>query len=562
MSILKRNGGIAVTKPNKASVRTAVVVAMVVLGATVARILGEYDILPKAMGIFRSTLYIGLFVAWGLSVRRRIIGKQARRYLTAVSALMILWFVVRSLKYYFITNPGMVRYLWYLYYPALLLIPMLAVLTAISIGKREEAPLPKSAAFLYVPATLFVVLVITNDMHQLVFRFPVDDTVWSDKDYHYGAGYIAVVGWMIICALVLLIILWKKRRVADKRKWILLPCVPIAALLCYLVFYVLEVSWFRLVLGDMTAFFCLMYAAALELFIKCGFVQANTHYVELFRASGVAAQITDAEYRVLISSDAAQTMDTCVLKQTEQSSVLLENGVRLSSAPIKTGRVVWMEDVSALLRILNELENMKEELEETNQIEEEEQLLKKQEARILAKDRLYNILQRDTAHQLCMMDNIIYRVEMAENEAEKRRLLYQMLVIGSYLKRRSNLAFLAEKSSMIDAHELDLCIGESQNSLEACGIICGYRSTLTGQVLSVHIISLYEFFEEIVENLLDCECSMNVYAGKKEDALYVKIITDAKAELSIAASDKITVQKDEDGEQHFMLRLEMGGVMA
>lgn len=547
------------TKPNKASVRDSVLVVMTILCAICARALGIHDILPKAMGIIRSALYIGLFIFWGVSVRQRIMGTQARRYLTATSVLMVLWFVVRSLKYYFVSNHIIVRYLWYLYYPALLLIPMLAVLTAISIGKNDDAPLPLSAAFMYVPASLLALLVLTNDLHQLVFRFPEKEKIWSDKIYSYGIGYAVIVGWMIICAIFLLVILLKKRRVADKHKLILIPCIPIFGLILYLIFYVLEVQWLRLIMGDMTAVFCLMYVATLELFIKCGFLRANIHYDELFHAATVAAQITDKDYQVLISSDVAQIIDTETLKKTEKKPVMLENGIRLSSAPIKIGHVVWSEDVSSLLSVLGELENIKEELEEINQIEEEEHLLKKHEAHILEQDRLYNILQRDTAPQLCRMQNMIQRVEMTENETEKRRLLYQMLVIGSYLKRRSNLAFLSEKSSMMDARELELCIGESLGTLEACGIVCGYRSGLTGQMLSVHIIALYEFFEEIIENILDYECSMNVYAGRDKEAVYMKIITDAEADLSALASDIVVVQRDEDGEQQLMLRLIMGG---
>lgn len=545
---------------NKASMRNSFFVIMAIVCAVFVRVLGVCDILPQAMGIVRSILYIGLFVAWGVSVRQRIIGIQARRYLTIISALMVFWFVVRSLKYHFIMHPVLVRYLWYLYYPALLLIPMLALLTALSIGKAEDAPLPKSAALLYVPAVLLVFLVLTNDLHQLVFCFPVGAKVWSDKDYHYGFGYIVIVSWMIVCAVALLIILYRKQRIADKHKLILLPCIPIFALLLYLIFYVLEVKWLRFAFGDMTAFFCLMYAATLELFIKCGFLRANIHYVELFHASTVAAQITDSDYRVLLSSNVAQDIDRELMKQTEQGSILLEHGLRLSSAAIHIGHVVWMEDVSPLLHVLDELEEMQEELQEANQIEEEEQKLKLHGAHILEQDRLYNILQRDTAYQLCMMDDKICRIEASESEDEKRCLLYQMLVIGTYLKRRSNLAFLAEKASMLDAHELELCIGESLISLEACGISCGCRFALTGQILSVHVISLYEFFEKIVENVLDCECSMNIYTGREDDAVYLKIITDAATDLSALASDTVTMQKDEDGEQQLMLRLRTGGV--
>lgn len=148
---------------NKASVPPPALVAATILCAIIARAFGVFGVYPKTMGIIRSVLYIGLFVAWGLLVRQRIIGTQACRYPTAAAALMVLWFVVRSLKYYYVTQPVVERYLWYFYYPSLILIPMLAALTAISIGKNDDAPLPESAALLYVPALLLVFMVLTND---------------------------------------------------------------------------------------------------------------------------------------------------------------------------------------------------------------------------------------------------------------------------------------------------------------------------------------------------------------------------------------------------------------
>ena len=44
--------------------------------------------LDQFFTILRAAIYIGLFVAWGISVRSRIIQPQVRRYLTAVSATL------------------------------------------------------------------------------------------------------------------------------------------------------------------------------------------------------------------------------------------------------------------------------------------------------------------------------------------------------------------------------------------------------------------------------------------------------------------------------------------
>lgn len=41
--------------------------------------------------ILRASIYIGLFIAWGVSIHRRIVQPQVSRYLIAISALMVFW---------------------------------------------------------------------------------------------------------------------------------------------------------------------------------------------------------------------------------------------------------------------------------------------------------------------------------------------------------------------------------------------------------------------------------------------------------------------------------------
>ena len=102
--------------------------------------IGEQILSGKA-GYLRWFIYIAFFFVWGISVRRRIIHPQIRRYMTAIAALIVFWFVIRSLKYNFISvelYPHTVRYIWYLFYVPMILVPFLAVLVSFSIGKPEN----------------------------------------------------------------------------------------------------------------------------------------------------------------------------------------------------------------------------------------------------------------------------------------------------------------------------------------------------------------------------------------------------------------------------------------
>ena len=545
---------------NKTAIMMFVVTIMLLIAYS-CRIIGNNGYHGTQVGLLRSFIFIALFAVWGASLYNRIIQKRIRLYIFAIALLMIFWFIIRTMKYYFISAelyPGIVRYLWYLYYLSMLFIPLLAVYVAMSIGKTEDSHLPKKAALLYIPTLFLFLMVITNDLHELVFKFPADAAVRTDNDYSYGVGYYIVTAWMFFCALTMLYVMSKKRRIAEGKKLIFIPCIPINVLLLYLIFYYSGVSWLRVILGDVTTVICLMYAATLELCIQCGFIQANTHYMELFCASTAGAQITDKDYHVILSSAAAKNIDTETLAKTKNESVMLEGGVRLSGAPIKKGHVVWTEDMSPLLKVLEELQEAKENLEDSNKILEEEHALKKREAHIMEQDRLYNIIQHDTAHQICLMDTMIKQAETADSD-EKRKLLQKMLVIGAYLKRRSNLVFLADKSSMLDANELVLTIGESLDNLEVLGISCGFCTELTEPILAYQIIAMYDFFEMTAERAFDRICSITVYAGKRDGALFLNINTDSTADFSDFVSDNVNVERDEDNEWRLTLRMNMGG---
>ena len=207
---------------NKTAIMMFVVAAMLLIAYS-CRIIGNNGYYKTEVGLLRSFIFISLFAAWGASLYNRIIQTRIRCYMSAIALLMIFWFIIRTLKYYFISAelyPGIVRHLWYMYYLAMLYIPLLAVYVAMSIGKTEDSHLPKKALLLYIPTLFLFLMVITNDLHELVFTFPADVAVRTDHDYSYGVGYYIVIAWMFFCALTMLYVMSKKRRIAESKKLI------------------------------------------------------------------------------------------------------------------------------------------------------------------------------------------------------------------------------------------------------------------------------------------------------------------------------------------------------
>ena len=514
--------------------------------------------LDQFFTILRAAIYIGLFVAWGISVRSRIIQPQVRRYLTAVSALMIFWMTVRSIRYSLEEALWVMRHLWYLYYLPMLFIPLLAVFIALSLGKPESFRLPKWTVLLYIPTAALLLLVLTNDLHQLVFRFPEDAVVWMNE-YRYGIVYFPVVGWMVLCALTALVIMLVKCRVPNSRKVLVLPFVPVVLSVIYGALYIFQLPWLRLIAGDVTVVFCLLIAATLESCIQCGLIQSNTHYNDLLLSCTLRVQLTDPEYQLLLSSRSAEPIPLQIMRQTETGPVRLDGGLRLSGAPVRGGHVLWTEDVSELLEVLEELQDVKDSLEDNNALLRAEYTLKAREAHIAEQDRLYNIIQRETAPRIKLLAELTDAFETMGDEAQRKQILGKMAVIGAYLKRRSNLIFLADKTPLFQEKELHLTFGESMDNLELCGITCGLLSELEGPVEARQLMKMYDLFEEIVERSIDTMTTITVWIGPADGALRITVNTDSAADLSPLVSDSVSALRDEDGEWQLCMVLRAGG---
>ena len=128
--------------------KTGFLVAGMVFCAILLRVLGKFDILIVPGGILRSLIYIALYIGWGISVSKRIMQVQVRRYMISISGLMVFWFMIRSTRYFFTYDAVIDRQLWYWYYLPMLLIPLFSLFVAILLGKSGDARLSKKTLLL------------------------------------------------------------------------------------------------------------------------------------------------------------------------------------------------------------------------------------------------------------------------------------------------------------------------------------------------------------------------------------------------------------------------------
>ena len=516
-----------------------VFVCTVIAIAYACRMLAKFDIGGPVVNHIRTALYLLLFALWGFSLDRRIIQRQTLHCLRLTAALMLLWLILRTLKYSVVTDLTAGRYIWYLYYLPMLLLPLLWVYIALYMGKSEDYRLSRRSSILsIVPAVLFL-LVITNDLHQQVFAFksgvpglPVSGT------YSYRPLYFICLGWMVGCMAFSLVCLFRKIRIPSGERKRITPFVLGCATLLYGILYLSGIPAVRWWFGDMNVMFCLLYAAIYESCIRCRMIPSNTGYVELFEATTLAACIADRSGRIVLRSCAAGEDMTC---PQEGRRIVRSDGMCISSAPISGGYAVWQDNVRPLTELCAQLNANKVEMECNKKKLQDAYLVQRSLHELTEKNRIYNELEAKHSRQTAQMRQMLARCEKSE-PAERRRLLKKVLLLGTYIKRSANLYFLSSEYQWLPQQELRLTVDEAVRTLTACGTECGVIYRTTGPMRTSEVVRLFELLETVVEPTVDDLRSL--FISISDSAMDLSV--ECAADLLVVASPEVTVRR-EDG---------------
>ena len=147
----------------------------------------------------------GLLLFWMQSVHARLLPTRARGYIIASALLMILELLVRFLRFRGLTEVAPRRYVDYSYNIPLVLVPTLFLMTCLRIHKGEETEGMGKEPFLLIPSLAILLLILSNDLHQLFYRrnVPLEEFHCVIGTYTYGPLFYLMYGWMVLTLLQL-----------------------------------------------------------------------------------------------------------------------------------------------------------------------------------------------------------------------------------------------------------------------------------------------------------------------------------------------------------------------
>lgn len=228
--------------------------------------------------VVRMRLAGGLFLLWGVTACLRCLDGRNRRRLACVGGLLSAWMLLAIVKWKLPEGPADAP-LWYSYYVPMTVVPLLCLLCAARASGLDRRPwAPAAARALWCAAAAIVALVLTNDLHEQVFRFL--GPVRSDAGpYIYGWGHRLVVAWTIGCYLGFfgLFVAFSRRRLRGH-------VLPVAALcvagFAFSMAYARQHHWAASI--NYSLAYCLLVAASLELCLDLGFIASARSFAELF----------------------------------------------------------------------------------------------------------------------------------------------------------------------------------------------------------------------------------------------------------------------------------------
>lgn len=437
-------------------------------------------------------LCLAAIAGWFVSLKRRITHTAIRRCFIGIAVLMGFWIMLRTYRHHFTFDhdPGSI-FAWYLYYVPMLLIPLLGLLSAMRLNKPDDAPVHFAGKAAALITLALLTLVLTNNLHELVFTFP--GPLRSTEDHGYAAGYFCVLGWMLLMGAAALVNLIGRCLVSTSRKRAWLPLLVLAGLATYAGLYV--AGLFNNLPEDsldLTMVFCTFTIALCEASIQTGLIPCNSHYDQLFRATTAPAQIKDPHGNV-----AYQTATWPSLKPLSHYPKLancpehdcawqIDANTLLLKHAISSGHVLWLQDYSSLNEAKRKLEHTKAQLQDATQVLRAEAQAKEEAARTAAANQLFDRIATDLQQPIEELQALLNADQgNSIGTAQELRALRAACITGAYLKRRANLVVLEQGAQRIPGQELVLCLRESGESLKACGIASHLQASAQG-TLHVH----------------------------------------------------------------------------
>ena len=422
-----------------------------------------------------------------------------------------------------IPESPLIPWFWYAAMTVFLVL-LCALHELLELSRRAESGLlvPVRVRILSAVSIGFIILVMTNGLHRLVFRFtPVNDG--SFRNPVFQPLFYVTATWMLVLFVWFNGLLLQRGLRRPARSALLPPLfIPpvLAVLLTVFCFYFFRHPHHLSAQAYVTCIGVLL-LAFLEACVSSRLLPVNTRYRKWFTLTDLDVQIIDSAGRPVLKSAQAKELPSGLLERLLDEQTVTEGDTVFHATPVTGGTAVWQEDISRIRQLTAEARKLVKRLQHSNGLLQRETEIRRSAAEKIIRDELYSQLETLLHDKLIRVSTMAHNLRDHPEDLPARSIITLELCAA---KRHSNLFFLEQGRTPFTGDELMVYFDE-------LGEIAGYAGihvrTGPGPRCQLDITAaalLYSCFEETLVWSISRHSSF-LYGGLSE--------TDGQLQLDI-----------------------------
>ena len=494
-----------------------------------------------------AVLVLVVAAIWVESMMRRCQQENIRRVIFILSLFLIGWIFIRYWKWQIDDETTLGRYLWFSYYQfeMILALGLLRIASLIGTGSGDKGA-PKWFGALCAYSLILGGLILTNDLHGLMFRLDLSQAGWSSTGvYGYGPIYFLFTATILAELIGGIVLMFIKVKHSPLRFGFIAPLVFTAVLVTYIVGYDRNIPFFAK--SDITLVLCLFALIFMELCIRTGQMPVNTHYRVLFQNAGLNLQITDGAGSSVIASKDAESLSKDQWSALDGKDAVQEGeNTLIRKNKVSGGFAVWREDVSAVNRLQKDIEISNREIETANALLSGEARSKEQAARNHTRLALYNVFEKDIAPHEKRLAELL--AGTSSDHVKYDESMKKAAIITCYIKRRSYfLSMVLEDKTSVPYHEFVVYIDEMAELARLAGVLCLTYCSLTDKIRLSQAMLFYDFWASLLEWAVSGYSDGIILQTIVEDGWVIMRLRASDAALRYALPDDVAVKAGAEG---------------
>ena len=484
------------------------------------------------MNKFITFLFAIIFSIWTIRLYYKLYDKKTRRYILIIGLLIVFWMILRIIKG-ILDNSLLERICWYLYYLPLIFIPTLYYISSSSLLNKINITKKK---IIYAVSTILLLLVLTNDFHELVFKFNYGINLYDDYTHYIGYYLISIWIFYLFGKSLISLAIYRMNIKKDLKGF--LPFIVIIGGLTYTILYVLDIPYIRSI--NMSIVNSALICIGIELAFYLDLMPNNRKYIKTFLNSNLNIAIVSIDGKTKYTTKVFKDIPKFILEDIDNNKVkniYQHSSVIYDIKKNKDSYVILKKDLTSINNLRKEIDTQREELLKLQESLKIEEKTKKELYEINIRNEIINKVELNLSKKRNEARKILMQKDITKNDLEK----VKRIII--YSKKKSMLIISEVNGDIYNEDGIKVLLNELLVSMKST-CVKGYISIKDKFIIKGNTMSnLYDIVYELMENNIGKSIMLFIYKDNNDIKLKAIIDTNKYNKIKIDSNIIIKVKK-------------------